>query len=82
MGFFKTYIKNLFPDYFWKADTNIDDNGKGTFQRYMEIFGDELDDTYENGGIKARIDNFTDILDSLLVEEDLLIHISNVEQSI
>ncbi len=50
------FIWDKFPDYFSEHDTNKDVDGKGSFQRYLSIFGLELDDQVIPG-LESFIDN-------------------------
>lgn len=42
----KDYVINLLPDYIIDHDSYKDSDGKGFVQRYLEIFGAELDEQY------------------------------------
>lgn len=42
----KEYVKNKLPNYIIDNDSYKDINGKGFVERYLEIFGAELDDEY------------------------------------
>lgn len=46
MVIFKNYIRNCLPDYILVNDSYKDVNGLGFVSRYMQIFGEELDEYY------------------------------------
>lgn len=69
---FKDFIFQRLPSYFKRYDTNKDVNGKGTLERYLEIFGEELDEE-----IIPLLENHLSIVDSQNCSEEFLIHISD-----
>ena len=54
---FSRFFWNLFPSYYKENDTNVDPTGKGTLERYMEIFGDQID-----ANIIPKVEQWVDIL--------------------
>ena len=57
MSFFNTWIFSQFPKRFKKDDTYKDANGRGVLERYLQIFGQELDNNF-----MPLIQNMQDIL--------------------
>lgn len=41
---FRNYLFSLLPDYFKEQDSYKDDNNEGLLERYLRIFGEEIDD--------------------------------------
>jgi len=70
MVVFKDWIFSLFPRYIWEHDT-LPVNGKGLFQRYMETFGEEIDEE-----IKDYITNFINIIDVTSTEDKYLVYLA------
>lgn len=62
MVIFKDYLRNLLPDYILVQDSYKDVNGRGFVTRFIEIFGEELDEYYYN-----KINNFEDNFSPLTV---------------
>lgn len=64
MVIFKDYIRNLLPDYILINDSYKDVNGLGFVARFMQIFGEELDEFYY-----PKINNFEDNFSPLNVSD-------------
>lgn len=64
---FKNYLFSLLPVYFKREDTNKDNNGEGTLERYMQIFGEELDDE-----VIPKLENILDIVDANTTPSNLI----------
>lgn len=64
---FATYFWDQLPNYFDKNDTYKDQNGKGLLQRYLGIFGLELDNN-----TVAKLENFINERNPLTVDTTLL----------
>ena len=58
MSFFKDWFFNKLPNYYHINDSDKDSQGKGLLQRYLETYGEELDDN-----MLPFIDNFVNIID-------------------
>lgn len=72
MVIFKDWIFTLFPLRFKRDDTYKDANDKGLLERFMESFGDEIDNE-----IIPYIENYLDIFDALNVSDELLGHLAD-----
>src|SRR5690606_5043512 len=70
---FKTWLKGLFPEYFWRNDTYLDANNKGFFERYIDSFGDE----YANE-VYPFIRDVLDILDARITPTKYLPYLSKM----
>lgn len=55
--FFRDYLFSLLPSYFKDNDSYVDPKGEGLLERYLRLFGDEIDE-----GIYPFITNFLDII--------------------
>ncbi len=64
---FKTFLFGRFPSYFKREDTYKDVNDKGLLERFLENFGDELDDE-----VTSDIENYLDIVDPLIAPEKFI----------
>lgn len=69
---FKDWFFNQFPETAREEDTNKNDNGEGTFQRYLQSMGVELDDN-----IIPFISALTDVYDALKCPPSLLNHLGS-----
>jgi len=83
---FVNYIKNFWPN-IWARDTNKDSNDKGTFERYLQVFGDEIDnelipyiDDDESlfDEFNPVLNNFLDIIDGFACNNKFLNHLAEV----
>ncbi len=63
MATFKDFLKSLFPRYYYENDTYKDISGKGLLERFMEVFGDRLDEV-----TKPDIDDY--LINILRVHDD------------
>jgi phage tail-like protein len=72
MILFKNFIFNKLPTYFRRNDSYKDSNDRGLLERYLEIFGDELDQE-----IIPEIENVLDILDAQIASTRFLTHLSD-----
>lgn len=70
-GPFQYWFFNQLPSYFKIADSYKDINDRGLIERYLEIFGLELDQEYI-----PQIENYVDIVDPLLADTKFLNHIA------
>lgn len=70
---FKNWIKQRFPRYFHDSDTNKDYQGQGFLMRYLQSFGEELDEE-----IYPYITTFMDLFDTRYTPDKLLGHLSFV----
>lgn len=70
---FGNYLFDRFPEYFHREDTYKDSNNRGLLQRYMSIFGDEIDQE-----IIPEIECYLRIIDAQECEPQFLIHLSDV----
>ena len=52
---FKTYLFDKLPGFFKREDTFKDGNDEGLLERYLKIFGEELDEN-----VSDDIDNYLD----------------------
>lgn len=68
---FKSWVVNLFPKYFHDNDSYKNSEGKGFFVRYLEGFGEELDED-----IYPFVANFMDLFDTIKTPDRLLGHLS------
>lgn len=69
---FKDYLYELFTRYFIEHDTYKDNEDRGLLERYMSIFGYELD--FE---VVDKIECYLKIIDAQVCEEKYLVHISD-----
>lgn len=65
------FLWNKFPEYYPENDTNKDINGKGTFQRFLSVFGLELTNEVIN-----KLENFIDELDPYTADDVFLTQIA------
>jgi phage tail-like protein len=70
---FKDFIVSKLPRYFIREDSYKDNEDKGLLERYMALFGENIDDT-----MASEIEEYLNILDSSICEEKFLNHISDV----
>jgi len=68
---FSDWFFSKLPFIYKENDTYVDSNGEGLLERYLEIFGLEIDD-----GLQSQIDDYLDIVDPILCEPQYLRHIS------
>lgn len=71
--FFKDYMFSLLPWYFKKNDTFKDNDNKGLLERYLSIFGQEIDEE-----IIPKIECYMNIIVAQECESRFLIHLSDV----
>lgn len=64
---FKTFLFGKLSHYFKREDTFKDGNDQGLLERYLQVFGDELDEN-----ISGDIDDYLDIIHPLLADEKFL----------
>ncbi len=69
---FKTFLFDKLPTYFRRNDSYKDTSNRGLLERYLEIYGDELDDN-----IIPEIEAVLDILDAQIAPSQMLTHISD-----
>lgn len=67
----KTYVSNQIPDYIRDNDSYKDVDDKGFVERYLEIFGDELDEFQV-----AKLDNFPDQISPFTMDDIYLDYIA------
>ena len=72
MILFKTFLFDKLPTYFRRNDSYKDFSNRGLLERYLEIFGDELDED-----IIPEIENVLDILDAQIAPSKFLTHLSD-----
>lgn len=73
-----TYLKKLIPDYVYENDSYKDQNNKGFIERYLEIFGVELDDE-----LLSFIDDFeAQIINVETVDPKFLIYFEDLQGDI
>ena len=72
MVVFRDWIFSLFSQDIHVRDTNPV-NGKGLFQRYIEIFGDEIDET-----IKDKIGDFPNLIKVLDTDAKYLVYLAEM----
>ena len=72
MGFFKDYLFNTLSTYFYDNDTNKNVNGEGLLQRYLQVFGEEIDEE-----VIPKIEDFINNLDAKNCDENTLKYISD-----
>ena len=70
---FEDKIFGSLPIYFKREDTNKDVNNKGTFERYLSIFSDYLNDT-----LFPEATDYLDIVDAQVSPSKFLTHLSDV----
>lgn len=68
---FRDWLFNRLPPYFKLYDTYLDINKEGLLERYLRVYGLELDEEIIPG-----LENYLDILDPLLCDEKFLNHIA------
>ena len=68
---FKNWFFEQLPPYFKVSDSYKDGDGKGLLERYLTLFGDELDSEVVN-----KVNTFTDILDCKTTPVELLHHLA------
>jgi len=68
---FKNFFFDQLPLYFLRNDSYKDSSGRGLLERYLEIFGLEVDEK-----IKPLIDNYLNIIDPLTVTPKHLYHLA------
>lgn len=68
---FQTFFFDKLPLYFLQNDTYKDQNGRGLLERYLEIFGLELENK-----IKPLADDYLDIIDPSTVTAKHLSHLA------
>lgn len=56
--YYSTYLFQLLPEYFHREDTYKDETGRGFLRRYLEAYGQELDEEFD-----SPIENYLDIID-------------------
>ena len=66
MGVLDRYFFKYLPDVFTIKDSNIDGNGKGTLERYLDSFQTEVE------SYVVDIDNFPDLVDPLVTDTKFL----------
>ena len=72
MTSFKDFIYQQFPVFIKRDDTLKDINGQGLFERYISIFGDDLDQvTFPNA------DGFLDIIDITINDPKFINHVAD-----
>lgn len=64
---FKNYLPSLLPDYIKQEDSYKDGSGKGFLVRYLEIFGEDLDEQFY-----LKLEGFKDNLSPLSSQADYL----------
>lgn len=69
---FKIFIKRLLPYRFYKEDTNLDAGGVTLIERFLEIFGDEI-----NVEIYPKIEELLDVTNAILTPIALLDTLAN-----
>jgi hypothetical protein len=70
---FKDWFFRQFPDYLQDSDVSKNINGEGTFQRYTQIFGMELDENF-----MTYFNNFLDIVDVVKTDDKYLPAVSYI----
>lgn len=65
--FFKNWIFNQFPGPYQESDPNKNSAKEGTLQRFLQVFGNELDEDFI-----PYLDNFMDIVDYLKCDDKFL----------
>lgn len=70
---FKNYIFSLFTRYFIEHDTYKDGEDKGILERYMAVFGEELDEEVVN-----QLQCYLNIIDAQICDKKYLVHIADV----
>jgi len=68
---FKDWIFTRFPYFYSQLDTYKDSNGKGLFERYMSVFGDELDQE-----IVPKIEEVLNLVDAQITPDRFLTPLS------
>jgi len=68
---FKNFLFDQLPLYFLRNDSYKDSQGRGLLERYLEIFGLEIDNK-----IKPLADNYLDIIDPTTVTAKHLSHLA------
>lgn len=69
----KDFVFNKLPHYYRDNDTNKDVNGEGVLQRYLQVFGLQIDDE-----LKPFIDGFQILYDVSNVDPKFLQHIGSI----
>lgn len=72
-NFFETYFFELLPYYFKKNDSYKDENDEGLLERYLKIFGLELDQE-----VTPWIENLLDIVDIKYTDDKYLPLLSGI----
>lgn len=67
--FFRNFFFSRLPGYFKKNDTYKDNTARGLLERYLEIYGTEIDDE-----IVPFIENYLDIVDVTRSDDKFLVH--------
>lgn len=68
---FANFFFDKLPLYFWRNDSYKDSNDRGLLERYLQIFGLEVDNN-----IKPLADNYLDIIDPSTVTAKHLSHLA------
>ena len=69
---FKKFLYDQFPVFIKRDDTLKDLTGKGLFERYFDIFGEEIDDV-----IFPEADQYLDIIDITINDSKFINHVSD-----
>lgn len=69
---FEKFFFSQLPLYFKINDTYKDNNDRGLLERYLEIFGLELDEIEANGGLVENINNYLRIISPLETDAKFL----------
>lgn len=70
---FKDFFSKLLPIYIIREDSYKDSEDRGLFERYMMLFGDNIDEQ-----ISSEVENYLNIIDATICDEKFLNHISDV----
>ena len=73
---FKNYFFNLLPIYFKKNDSYKDINGKGLFERYTQVFGDEWDESIVRQLDENHLDYILNQINPIKCREEIIPHIA------
>jgi len=69
---FANWLVSQFPNYFYFQDTYKDINGKGLWQRYVEIFGKELDENF-----RPFVESLTELVTPRTIPASLVTYLSD-----
>lgn len=73
VSYFYNFFKGILPPYFIENDTYKDANGDGLLNRYLTIFGEEIDEE-----LIPKIECYLNIIDSQISDSKFITHLSDV----